>query len=197
MRLRINVVLPAAALLCLTACDFEDMDGGFGRFTRDIHLSYPLTATGRLAVETFNGSIEISGWDQDTVDISGTKYGPTQAEADALNVNIDHAADSVSIRVARPVDRRGNRGARFIIKVPRRAIFDRLVSSNGAIRTTDGAGPARIHTRTARFRCTASKATWTPRLPTERSSFGISMGRWWGALPMGGSAWSASKGGCN
>lgn len=146
MRARILFVILAAALLCLTACDFEGMNGGFNRFSSDFHFNYPLNANGKLAVETFNGSIEVSGWDQDTIDISGTKYAPTQSEADALNVSIDHTSDSVSIRVARPTDRRGNRGARFVIKVPRRAILDRLVSSNGAIRTSDGTGPSRFHT---------------------------------------------------
>ena len=146
MRLRILLVILAAALLCLTACDFEDMNGGFNRYTSDFHFSYPMNSSGKLAVETFNGSIEVSGWDQDTVDISGTKYGPTQAEADSMNVNIDHTADSVSIRVVRPSDRRGNRGARFIIKVPRKAVLDKLTSSNGAIRTNDGSGPSRFHT---------------------------------------------------
>jgi DUF4097 and DUF4098 domain-containing protein YvlB len=146
MRLRIHFVILAVALLCLTACDFEDMNGGFSRYSSDFHFSYPMNANGKLAVETFNGSIEVSGWDQDTIDISGTKYAPSQSEADSMNVAIEHTADSVSIRVARPTDRRGNRGARFVIKVPRKAILDRLASSNGAIRTNDGTGPSRFHT---------------------------------------------------
>jgi len=134
----------SAALLSLTACDFEDMGGG--HFNRDFHYSYPLASNGKLSVETFNGAIEVSGWDQDTVDISGTKQGPTQEAADAIEVSVDHSANAVSIRVIRPSVRRNNQGARFVIKVPRHAVLDRLVSSNGAIRTTDGAGPARFRT---------------------------------------------------
>src|SRR5689334_23036760 len=103
MRPKFLFPLLAAALLCLTGCDLEDMDGGFSRYNRDFHFSYPMNAGGKLSVETFNGSVEVSTWDQDTVDISGTKYGPSQAEADGLTVNIDHAADAVGIRVVRPV----------------------------------------------------------------------------------------------
>jgi len=144
--MRTKLLLPglAAALLSLTACDFEEMGGG--HYTRDFHYSYPMAANGRLSVETFNGAIEVSGWDQDTVDISGTKQGPTQEAADELEVSVDHTANAVSVRVIRPSVRRNNQGARFVIKVPRRAVLDRLVSSNGAIRTTDGAGPARFQT---------------------------------------------------
>jgi len=97
-------------------------------------------------VETFNGGVEISGWDQNTVDISGTKYGPTQSAADNLRVAIDHHEDAVSIRVERPLERRSNQGARFVIKVPRAARLDRIVTSNGGIRIEDAAGPARLKT---------------------------------------------------
>lgn len=145
--MRPKFVLPAVAagLLCFTACDFTDL-GDMERFNRDFHYSYPIAANGKLLVETFNGSVEISGWDQNTVDISGTKYGPSQRAADDLKVSIDNSLDSVSIRVLRPSERRNNQGARLVIKIPRNALLDRITSSNGAIRTTDGSGPARLRT---------------------------------------------------
>ncbi|MBZ5725391.1 MAG: hypothetical protein LAP87_10365 [Acidobacteriia bacterium] len=137
-------------MLPLAACDVDL--GGLERFTRDFHYSYPLKSDGRLSVESFNGSVEISGWDQDTVDISGTKYGPSQDAADSLKVSIDNSADAVSIRVARPSDWRGNLGARFVIKVPRGAQLDRITTSNGAIRTEDGSGPAKLRTSNGSIR---------------------------------------------
>lgn len=149
-RLLFPALFLAAALLCLTACDVDL--GSFERFTRDFHNSYPLKSDGRLSVESFNGSVEISGWDQDTVDISGTKYGPSQDAADSLKVEIDNSPDAVSIRVIRPSDRRSNLGARFVIKIPRAARLDRITTSNGAIRTEDGTGPARLRTSNSSIR---------------------------------------------
>ena len=99
-----------------------------------------------MSVETFNGSIEISGWDQNTVDISGTKYGPTQAAADDLQIDTDHSPDAVSVRVVRPSTPRNRLGARFVIKIPRGALLDRITASNGSIHVTDGSGPARLKT---------------------------------------------------
>jgi len=142
------MLLLAAALvagsLCLTSC-FVGV-GDWQRFSKDFHYSYPLKAGGRVEVETFNGSVDVSGWDQDTVDISGTKYGPTQAEADDLKIEIDNRPDSVSIRVPRPAMRRNNQGAKFEIKVPRNTGLGRITTSNGSIRTMDGSGPARLRT---------------------------------------------------
>src|ERR1039458_8476325 len=104
----------SAALLSLTSCIVGV--GDWERFNKDFHSSYPLKSGGRLTVETFNGSVDISAWDQNTVDISGTKYGPSQEEADNLRVDVDASPDSVSVHVPRPVDRRNNQGARLVIK---------------------------------------------------------------------------------
>jgi DUF4097 and DUF4098 domain-containing protein YvlB len=131
-----------AASLCLSSCYIDGVGWG-EHFDKDFHSSYPLKPGGRLTVETFNGSVEISGWDQDTVDISGTKYGPSQSEADNLQVNIDATADSVGIRVPRPPLGR-NEGARFVIKIPRNTTLTRVTTSNGSIRTQDGVGPVRL-----------------------------------------------------
>ena len=72
--MRSTLLLPVlgAALLSLSACDFDDFHDGHGRYTSDFHHTYPLAANGRLSVETFNGSIEVTGWDEPTIDISGT-----------------------------------------------------------------------------------------------------------------------------
>jgi hypothetical protein len=130
-----KLLLPAIAglLLCMTACDLEDLPSN-SRYNRDFHFAYPLKSGGRVAVESFNGTVEISTWDQANVDISGTKYGPTPEAADNLKVDIDHTADSVAIHVPRPYERRNNQGARFVIKVPATAQLDRIRTSNGAIR---------------------------------------------------------------
>jgi hypothetical protein len=135
----------AAGLLSLTACDIDDFHGG-SRYNRDFHHTYPLAANGKLSVEVFNGSVEISGWDENTVDISGTKYARTQEAADDLQVNIEHSATNVSIRASRPSIGRGNEGVRLVIKIPRAAVLERITTSNGTIRTKDGTGPARFKT---------------------------------------------------
>ncbi|MGO4882059.1 MAG: DUF4097 family beta strand repeat-containing protein [Bryobacteraceae bacterium] len=147
MRTHVLVTALAAGLLSTVGCDIDDLDiGGSERYTQDFHYSYPLQAGGRLTVENANGSIEISGWDQNTIDISGTKYARTAELRDLLKIEIDHTADSVHIRTVRPSERRGNMGAKYIIKVPRRTQLERIASSNGAIHALDVEGAARLKT---------------------------------------------------
>jgi hypothetical protein len=145
MRAKLFVPGIAAGLLLLAGCEFEDF-GGMERYHEDFHYSYPMKSGGRLAVDSFNGAVEVSTWDQETVDISGTRYARSQDTISEVRVDVDHSPDSVSVRASRPTMRNGNFGVRFVMKVPRSAVLDRIVSSNGAIRVVDTSGPARLHT---------------------------------------------------
>lgn len=131
--------------LLLTACDFDDF-GPSDRYQSDFHFSYPLQAGGKLTLENFNGGIEITGWDRDTVDISGVKYASTEQMRDAIKIDISHADNTISIRTVRPFERHGNMGARYVLKVPRKVELDRITDSNGGVRVTDVEGPARLRT---------------------------------------------------
>lgn len=142
--MRIPLFVPILALF-LTGCEYIDI-GDSGRYHQDFHYSYPLAAGGKLQVESFNGAVEISTWDQNEVDISGTKWGPTAAAADALRIDIDHTPNTVSVRAARPIEPRNHLGARFAIKVPKQAVIDRIVTTNGRIRCQDGNGPSVFRT---------------------------------------------------
>src|SRR5689334_23628533 len=133
--------LAIPALIVLAGCDFEDF-GGMGRYHEDFHYSYPLKSGGRLILEGFNGAIEVSPWDQDTIDISGTKTAPSPSDLADVRIDVDHRSDTVEIRASRPMSRHGNFGARFAIKAPRGVIFERLRTSNGSIRIAEGTGPA-------------------------------------------------------
>ncbi|MEO8373484.1 MAG: hypothetical protein ABI806_30145, partial [Candidatus Solibacter sp.] len=110
MRTRLVIPAIAAGLLLLAGCDIDEMGGGFERYNEDFHFNYPLKSGGRLAVDGFNGSIEVTVWDQETVDISGTKYARSQDYARDIKIEIDHPGDSVSIRAIRPNYRNGNYG---------------------------------------------------------------------------------------
>jgi hypothetical protein len=136
----------ACAVLSLAGCDIEDWHGNSARYNKDFQHSYGLKPDGRVTVEGFNGSIEVSGWDQDKVDISGTKYAPTPELLESLKIDIDSRGDAVHVRAIRPSSTRGNMGVKFAIKVPRRAQLERVVSSNGNVRLLDAEGAAKVRT---------------------------------------------------
>ena len=135
----------AAGLAGLVGCDFEDF-GDSQRYTADFHYTYPLKPGGRLQLETFNGSVEISGWDQESVDISGSKYAATTELRDAIKIDVVNSPEAVTVRVLRPSERRGGLGAKFVLRVPRRTQLERIATSNGSVRISDIEGAVRLKT---------------------------------------------------
>src|ERR1700722_15963759 len=107
--------LPLLAFF-LAGCEDFDLGsmGGSDRYREDFHFSYPLNAGGSLQVDNSNGSVEISGWDKNTVDIDGTKYASTDERLKMLKVDISQSAGSITIRTIMPVGWHGNAGARYI-----------------------------------------------------------------------------------
>jgi len=101
-------------------------------------------------VENFNGSIEITGHEQDLVEIEGTKYAATEAAMKAMEIDIVSSGDSIRIRTIRPSGHHSNMGARYRIRAPASATLDRVISSNGAIRTTGIRAGLRLETSNGR-----------------------------------------------
>lgn len=130
-------------LLSLTACDIEDFDGG-SRVKEDFHYSYALKPGGRVELEGFNGSVEVRGWDKESIDIDGTKSASRKELLDQIKIDIAASADSVRIKADRPMERRGNMSVSFVLSVPRRVVLDRIQSTNGSVRVQDVEGNARL-----------------------------------------------------
>lgn len=136
----------AAGLFVLTGCeDFGDW-GPSDRYKEDFHYSYALKPGGTVSVENFNGSVEILGWEQNTIEINGTKYASQKAYLDDMKVDVSATPGAVRIRTVRPSLTRGNCGARYTLRVPRRVVLDEITSSNGSIRIEDVEGTARLRT---------------------------------------------------
>lgn len=143
-------LLPCFALLALAGCDIDEAFADSQKFTEDFHQTYALKSGGRFELDGFNGSVEIYGWDQDKVEINGTKYASYKDALDEIKIDISHTPDSVVIRTVRPEWRdgwrRGNRGVRYRIHVPRRVQFDRIATSNGGMRLEGVEGRGRFRT---------------------------------------------------
>jgi hypothetical protein len=148
-----------AALLILIGCGPDD--GSDRGYSRTFHYSYPLGAGGRFSLETFNAAIEIFGWDEDNVDISGTKYWPSP-QFRGLQVSVADSPSSVEVRVIKPpldiqplrgttysdseVTPLKHYGARFTVKLPREAVLDYVTNSNAGIQVSGSSGPSRLRT---------------------------------------------------
>jgi hypothetical protein len=148
MKPNLLLILAPALVAALAGCDVDDWDSS-KRITEDFHHAHALKPGGRLTVESFNGSVEIFGWDKDQVEINGTKYASRKELVDAIRIDIVPSSDSLQVRAIRPSGdgrRGGNMGARFRINVPRKTRIERVDTSNGALRIESVEGDARLKT---------------------------------------------------
>jgi DUF4097 and DUF4098 domain-containing protein YvlB len=144
--MRQTILFTVACLsFSLAGCDIEDFDSS-DRAQVDFHYNFPLNPGGSVNVDTFNGGIEIIGWDQNSVDISGTKYANSEQLRDAIKIDTAHTDSSVSVHAVRPYDSHGNMGAKFVIHVPKKVNLDRIATSNGKIEVRSVIGSANLRT---------------------------------------------------
>ena len=166
-----------AASLLLTAC-YEGDWGSSDRFQDDFHYSFDLQPGGRVTAETFNGSVEISGWDQNKVEISGTRYASSESLRDAVKIETHNSPSLVEVRAIKPSVTRGNSGARLLIRVPRHAVVERVTTSNGPVRVERVAGAAHLRTSNGAIRVAETAGTLDARTsngPVEIEQFSGSL----------------------
>ena len=118
---------------------------GFDEATEDFHYSYPLQPGGQLSLRNTNGSVEITGWDRDSIDVSGTKYGPDQSRLQDIKVNVNASGKDANITTDIPRgDWHGSYGVRYRIHVPRNISLNRVETTNGAITAEDLSGGGHV-----------------------------------------------------
>ena len=131
-QIRTLVLIGSLTLLCGCGMDFD-----LGpRATQEFHYSYAMQPGGHLEVDNHNGSIEIIGWDRDAVDVSGTKYAPSNEELKEVRIKVDVSGAIASIVTESPQGW-GNYGVNYTIHLPRNTAVSRAKSSNGSVSAED------------------------------------------------------------
>ncbi|HME09578.1 MAG TPA: DUF4097 family beta strand repeat-containing protein [Bryobacteraceae bacterium] len=145
-----------AGIVCLPALFFGGCVIDFGendRYKEDFHKTFEVQPGATLSVENFNGAIEISGGEGNTVDVSGTKYANRREALNEIKVDMTASSGSVRIRTEHPdFWNGGGGGVRYAIRVPKKMLLDRIQSSNGLIQVDDVEGSARLRTSNGTIR---------------------------------------------
>ena len=133
-------------VLAAGGCEIAEGDwGNSNRYKEDFSYDFKLAQGGRLEVESFNGSIEVVGWDNDAVQVRGTKSASQQEVVKELNIEATGDTGQVRLRAVRPTPN-CHCGVSFTIKVPRKTRIERADTSNASLRIESIDAPARVHT---------------------------------------------------
>jgi len=128
---------------------------GFDHATEDFHFSYALQPGGQLELTNTNGSVEITGWDRSSIDVSGTKYGPDSNRLKDIKVNVSASGKNATITTDIPRgDWHGSYGVRYHIRVPRNIALRQIETTNGAVTAEDLSGGGHIESTNGKLSLT-------------------------------------------
>lgn len=137
--------VPLAALLMLGGCDWVDPSewGAMQRFKEPYSTTEKLSSGGRVMLETFNGPVEVRGWEREEASVEVVKYASRQEVLDRMDVDVVADGGSLRVRVRRP-EGNCNCGASITARVPRKIILEEARTSNGQVtlESLEGSGKA-------------------------------------------------------
>jgi hypothetical protein len=108
--------------------------------TQEFHQTYPLSATGRVAIANVNGDVHINVWDQPSVKVDAIKRAYDQEGLNEVNIDVTNTPDSVVIKTKYPENNGGNRdrhgswgSVEYTLTVPRGSRLDGAELVNGSL----------------------------------------------------------------
>ena len=126
--LRVLAVVAAAALLAAPAWAVDEV----------FQQTYPLQAGGTFLLTNVNGSVQISGWDRNEVEVHAVKTA-LGAQRDLARVRVDVLAtpNRVAVETRYPQDDGVEVYVEYRIRVPRRVQLERVATVNGLVRVAN------------------------------------------------------------
>jgi DUF4097 and DUF4098 domain-containing protein YvlB len=123
-----------AAALALAACDITM---GASEYRVREEKRFQISGPAQLTLSTFDGSIEVRGWDRDEVMIEVEKVGPDQQTVDRIQVKAAQDRNAITIDVPKPspletTGMRRSPSANLVVSVPLKTAL-RARSGDGSI----------------------------------------------------------------
>jgi hypothetical protein len=95
LRVLVLGLIAAAAAAC-------DVTMGAPEFSVREEKTFTVTGPAQISLQTWDGSIEVRGWDKNEVRIEVEKRGPDQATVDRITVKATQAGNVITVEVAKP-----------------------------------------------------------------------------------------------
>jgi DUF4097 and DUF4098 domain-containing protein YvlB len=146
----VRIATLMAAALAMAACD---VSVGNAEYSVREEKRFTVSGATRLALTTFDGNIEVRGWDRNEVLVEVEKRGPDQATVDKIQVKATQDGNAITIDVPKPsplvtTGFRRTPSASLIVSVPTQtavaarsgdgAVTIRRVNGNIDVDTDDG-----------------------------------------------------------
>ncbi|MCX6570827.1 MAG: DUF4097 family beta strand repeat-containing protein [Candidatus Aminicenantes bacterium] len=173
-RTRILIILSVFVLLLAGSA------AALADYREDFSKTLPLKAGERFSLENVNGSVTVSTWKEDKVEIKAVKVArDDEKDLKDVEIRVEESAGAVSVKAIWPKFRlHFNVNVDFEIKVPEGVILDKMETVNGGINVTGRYGRAVAETTNGSV--TVEDASG--ELKAETTNGGIQVNRFEGKL---------------
>jgi DUF4097 and DUF4098 domain-containing protein YvlB len=100
----------------------------------EFHKTVTLNADGRVSLDNVNGSVEITGWNRNEVQIDAVKTASDQQKLNDIKIEVNGSGNSVEIetKFAKKVNNNPG-GVTYTLHVPQNARIDKINLVNGSM----------------------------------------------------------------
>jgi putative adhesin len=103
--------------------------------TKDFNQSYCLRPGGSFELQNVNGTVEVQGWDRDTVEIHAVKSAKQrESDLDRVSIDVDAKPAAISLVTRYPQDEGVEVVVDYTVHVPRSARVQHIGTVNGTLR---------------------------------------------------------------
>src|SRR5207237_9309586 len=129
---------------CLTACLVVVLAASAAScfaITKEINQTYPLQPGGTFELQNVNGTVDVQGWDRDTIEIHAVKTAKhKESDLELVSIEVDAKPGVVSVATRYPQNEGVEVAVEYTVRVPHCAHVDHLGTVNGTLRVSGGDG---------------------------------------------------------
>src|SRR6266851_10066412 len=103
--------------------------------TKEFNQTYPLQPGGSFELQNVNGTVDVQGWDRDTIEIRAVKTAKNkEADLELVSIDVDAKPSAVSVSTRYPQNEGVEVAVEYIVRLPHCAHVEHLGTVNGTLR---------------------------------------------------------------
>jgi DUF4097 and DUF4098 domain-containing protein YvlB len=105
--------------------------------TKEFNQTYPLQPGGSFELQNVNGTVDVQGWDRDTIEIHAVKTAKhNESDLDLVSIDVDAKPGVVSVATRYPQNEGVEVAVEYTVRVPHGAHVEHVGTVNGTLRVT-------------------------------------------------------------
>ena len=105
--------------------------------TKEFNQTYPLQPGGSFELQNVNGTVDVQGWDRDTIEIRAVKTAKNkESDLELVSIDVDAKPGAVSVSTRYPQNEGVEVVVEYTVRVPHCAHVEHVGTVNGTLRVS-------------------------------------------------------------